>query len=102
LRAQKHERELESQVPITGFFKSPKSNAVLELAVQMISRHPGLPLSLFSSQAFLAPWACRVGVSQESVRAAVMDADKERFTQLNSSVLKQMILGVELDGAKNS
>ena len=102
LRAQKHQREVGETHPITMFFKSPKTDPNMEKAVQMLARHPGLPLSLFSSQAFLAPWTCRVGVSQESVRAAVIDADKERFTQLNSSVLKQMILGVELDGAKNS
>ena len=102
LRAQKHERE--GGQPITMFYKSSKaeSSSGLEMAVEMLTRHPGLPLSMFSSKAFLAPWSCRIGVSQESVRAAVIDVDKKRFKQLNASVLNQMILGVELDGAKNS
>lgn len=73
----------------------------LKMAVSMLRKHPGLPLSLFDSPAFLKPWSSFVGINRHSVRRAVLAADKLGFASFSSHVLKNAIVGLQVDGGKN-
>jgi len=73
-------RRHENQPPITSKFQKVEyehSDGV-QFAVDMLRKHPGMPLSYFDSPVFLLPWKDSKGVNAKNVIDAVMEADKKR------------------------
>jgi len=76
--------------------------ANMKMAVAMLRKHPGLPLSLFDSPAFLQSWSSSQGINRYSVRRAVIASDAANFESFTTRVLRHQVVGLQMDGGKNS
>ena len=66
-------RRREDQPAIDQKFSKIENFKGVQCAVNMLRKHPGMPLSYFDSSVFLQPWADSKGVSRKSVSQAVKE-----------------------------
>jgi hypothetical protein len=78
----KRERELATQPPITLKFQKVESKPGVDQALRILEKHPGLPLHLFGSPVFLAPWSDRKGVNADSITTAVVQEDAKNMQRV--------------------
>jgi hypothetical protein len=97
----KRERELATQPPITLKFHKVESKPGVDQALRILEKHPGLPLHLFGSPVFLAPWSDRKGVNADSITTAVVQEDAKNMQHIRDVVFKRKLVGGQVDGAKD-
>ncbi len=92
-------RRREDQPAIDQKFPKTESFKGVQSAVNMLRKHPGMPLSYFDSPVFLQPWEDSKGVSRKSVSQAVKENDKQRFEIIKQN-LRNKLVGGQADGGK--
>jgi hypothetical protein len=97
----KRERELATQPPITLKFHKVESKPGVDQALRILEKHPGLPLHVFGSPVFLAPWSDRKGVNADSITTAVIQEDAKNMQHIRDVVFKRKLVGGQVDGAKD-
>lgn len=97
----KRERERATQPHITQKFVKVENKPAIDQALRMLEKHPGLPLHLFSSPVFLAPWSDHKGVNRDSIVKAVLQADVRNMGLLRDVVFRRKLVGGQVDGGKD-
>ena len=92
-------RRRRDQPAIDQKFLKIESIKGVQCAVNMLRKHPGMPLSYFDSPVFLQPWEDSKGVSRKSVSQAVKEDDKQRFEIIKQN-LRNKLVGGQADGGK--